>query len=111
MDPIAGTGVADGAAGPGAMETSVKSSLLHAKYFEAVDRESAREKLAAKLEAGAAKAEAEVAEKKVKKSPSRPRQQEEGGIVSDVVKSAAFKDLMRTAAREIVRGVFKTGRR
>ena len=93
------------------METSVKSSLLHAKYFEAVDRESAREKLAAKLETGAAKAEAEAVDKKAKKAPSRPRQQEEGGIVSDVVQSAAFKDLMRTVAREIVRGVFKTGRR
>jgi hypothetical protein len=31
--------------------------------------------------------------------------------VSDVVKSAAFKDFVRTAAREIARGVFKSGRR
>ena len=48
-----------GAADAAAMEQAVKASPLHAKYAEAVDRESAREKLAAKLEAGAAKAKAE----------------------------------------------------
>ena len=33
------------------------------------------------------------------------------GIVQDVVKSGAFKDFMRTAAREIARGMFGTARR
>jgi hypothetical protein len=32
-------------------------------------------------------------------------------VVADVVRSAAFKDFMRTAAREIARGLFKSGRR
>ena len=32
-------------------------------------------------------------------------------IVMDVVKSSAFKDFMRTAAREVARGMFKSGRR
>ena len=36
---------------------------------------------------------------------------EEGGLVHDVVTSGAFKDFMRTAAREVARGMFKTGRR
>ena len=36
---------------------------------------------------------------------------DDGGIVSDVVKSGAFKDFMRTAAREIARGMFGTARR
>jgi hypothetical protein len=31
--------------------------------------------------------------------------------VMDVVTSTAFKDFMRTAAREIARGMFKSGRR
>ena len=31
--------------------------------------------------------------------------------MSEVVKSAAFKDFLRTAAREIARGMFKSGRR
>ena len=34
-----------------------------------------------------------------------------GGIVAEVVKSSAFKDLLRTATREVVRGMFGTGRR
>ena len=32
-------------------------------------------------------------------------------MVEDVVESGAFKDFMRTAAREIARGMFRTGRR
>src|SRR3954463_13984432 len=46
-----------GAADPAAMEATVKASPLFAKYAEPIDRESAREKLAARLEAGAAKAD------------------------------------------------------
>ena len=48
-----------GPAEASAMEQAVKASPLFAKYAESVDRESAREKLATKLEAGAAKARAE----------------------------------------------------
>ena len=36
---------------------------------------------------------------------------DDDGIVMDVVKSTAFKDFMRTAAREIARGMFNSGRR
>jgi hypothetical protein len=32
-------------------------------------------------------------------------------MVETVVRSPAFKDFMRTAAREIARGMFKSGRR
>jgi FKBP-type peptidyl-prolyl cis-trans isomerase len=108
------------------MQAAVIASPHHAKYAEAIDRESAREKLAVKLEQGAAKkAEEEAAaaaqkeaekeakaEAKERSSSSRkPTKQEEGGLVRDVVESGAFKDFMRTAAREIARGMFKTGRR
>ena len=41
---------------PTAMEAAVKASPLYAKYSEVVDRESAREKLAARIEEGARKA-------------------------------------------------------
>ena len=37
--------------------------------------------------------------------------EDEEGLLMDVVKSPAFKDFMRTAAREIARGMFKSGRR
>src|SRR3954468_8802382 len=52
-----------GPADVSAMEQSVKASPLFTKYSEPVDRESAREKLAAKLEAGAAKARVEQEER------------------------------------------------
>ena len=113
-----------GPADPAAMAASVAASQLTPKYGEAVDRESARERLAARLEAGAAAAEQEKPAKKVSKksgedhidyptgttrAPSRNRQ--DAGMVQDIMKSPMARDLMRTAAREIVRGVFGVGRR
>ncbi len=115
-----------GPAEASAMEAAVAASVRHAKYAEEIDRESAREKLAAKLEEGARKAkeDAEIKEaarqekvdaaKKVpaptKSSRSRAPKQEDS-LVEKVVESGAFKDFMRTAAREIARGMFKSGRR
>ncbi|RYE75526.1 MAG: DUF853 family protein, partial [Myxococcales bacterium] len=58
------------------MDATVKGSALFAKYAESVDRESARELLAKKLEAGAEKAAAEEAasvkaKAEPKKAPAR----------------------------------------
>jgi len=105
-----------GAADAAAMQKTVESSALYPKYATAVDRESAREILAGKLEAGAAKAEAEKPDAptapKAEKAPApRRTAKKEKGVVEEVVTSTAFKQVMRTAAREIVRGMFKTGRR
>ena len=105
-----------GPADPAAMEASVKASPRYATYAQAVDRESAHEKLAAKLEEGARKAEedAELKEQtrqeKLDKAQDR-KEKDDGGLIKDVVQSSAFKDFMRTAAREIARGMFKSGRR
>ena len=109
---------------PAAMEAAVAASPRHAKYGAVVDRESAREILAARLEAGAAKAEQEAREAEQAEQAEQPKQAErprapkapkparkDPGIVHDVVTSSAFKDLVRTATREIVRGMFGTGRR
>ena len=111
------------------MEAAVEASPLTAKYAEAIDRESARELLAKKLEEGARKAaedarvkemareqkNARVTEKSSQKSsqPSSRRSvpKEEDSMMESVVKSRAFKDFMSTAAREIARGMFKSGRR
>ncbi|QIK74678.1 helicase HerA-like domain-containing protein [Nocardioides piscis] len=98
------------------MEAAVRASPLHAKYAEAIDRESAREKLAAKLEEGARKAEEDARVKEMAREQKNERvttraKKEEEGVVTQVVKSAAFKDFMRTAAREVARGMFKSGRR
>ena len=104
------------------MERAVKTSPRYATYNKAVDRESAHEILAAKVEEGARKAEedarleeqareakVERSKTKTKAKPKPPK--EDDGVVMDVVKSAAFKDFVRTAAREIARGMFKSGRR
>jgi DNA helicase HerA-like ATPase len=103
----------------GAMEAAAKASPLYAKYAEVTDRESAREKLAAKLEAGAAKAEADSEQDRLKKEadqlakqkPAKRPEKEKDSVVEQVVKSGAFKDFMRTAAREVARGMFRSGRR
>jgi DNA helicase HerA-like ATPase len=102
------------AADTAAMEATVKASTLFTKYAEPIDRESAREILAAKLEAGAAKAEAEATGAPPRSAPKgRPpaRRRKEKSVVEEVVTSTTFRQVMREAAREIVRGVFKTGRR
>ncbi|ROR89277.1 helicase HerA-like domain-containing protein [Nocardioides aurantiacus] len=121
-----------GPAEAAAMEAAVTDSSLHAKYAEAVDRESAREILAGKLEAGAEKARAEqeatqagpegagTPEERLRRegeratrprSGSRPRARQEKSMAEQVMGSTAFKQVVRTAAREIVRGMFRTGRR
>lgn len=107
-----------GPADPDAMVATVTGSPLHATYAAALDRESAREILAARLEKGAAKAEAEQpapAPKQERASypePSRaPSGSQPDSVVTEVLQSAAAKEFMRTAAREIARGVFGIGRR
>ena len=138
-----------GPADPQAMAATVSSSPLAGKYSTALDRESAREMLAIRLEAGAAKAETEAAaeseaaatsegpldrvgypapgptqkstQKSTQKKPSpKPRKPASGrsdgsggsgDLMAEVLKSQAAKEFMRTAAREIARGVFKVGRR
>jgi Arc/MetJ-type ribon-helix-helix transcriptional regulator len=104
---------------PESIDATVKASPRFATYSQVVDRESARELLAERLEEGARKAEEqEAAEAKAKeakkdsaKSSGSKSSSKSGGVVSDVVKSSAFKDFMRTAAREIVRGAFGAARR
>jgi DNA helicase HerA-like ATPase len=105
-----------GPADPAAMQATVTASPRYAAYSQTIDRESAREKLAAKLEEGARKAaeDAELKEQareaKIKKA-KEVKEKDDGGIVKDVVESSAFKDFLRTAAREVVRGMFQSGRR
>ena len=112
-----------GPADQAAMEAQVQASTLHAKYAETIDRESAHEMLAKKLEAGAEKAAAEAAKGPGTTTEDRLREEgeratrrreapaKEKSMVEEVVSSTAFRQVMRTAAREIVRGMFRTGRR
>lgn len=111
-------------ADPSAVAAIVAASPGQARYGTPIDRESAREVLAARLEAGAAKAAAPTADPtptptpeakpKPKPKPAPTSGAKSGGaadVVHDVVTSSAFKDLVRTAAREVVRGMFGAARR
>lgn len=112
-----------GPADPAAMAATVSSSALGPKYAVVIDRESAREQLGARLTAGAEKAAAEAAPATpAPTTPAPPTSQPEApkqrsraskdkGMVEEVVTSTTFRQVLRTAAREIVRGAFKTGRR
>ncbi|MEU4065982.1 helicase HerA-like domain-containing protein [Streptomyces wedmorensis] len=106
-----------------ALDAAVKASPLYGRYAEAVDRESAYEKLtaeqkaaeAAALEAAAAQ-EAEKAAKGAEKNGARaPREKEEPSLAEQVVGSGIFKSLARSIGtqlgREISRSVFGTARR
>ena len=113
-----------GPADQAAMEAQVLASPLHAKYAETIDRESAHEMLARRLEAGAEKAAKEASEKEPgtttedrlreegeRATRRRRAPSEEKSMVEEVISSTAFRQVMSTAAREIVRGMFRTGRR
>ncbi len=91
----------------------VAGSRLRERYAERLDRDSAHEMLARKLEAGAAAKQppAPAPEQKISyPKKSAPTRQEEG-MVHDILTSPVAKDFARTAAREIFRGVFGTARR
>ncbi|UVS77522.1 DUF853 domain-containing protein [Actinokineospora sp. UTMC 2448] len=93
MDTIGDDGIRQAAA----------ASPLHAKYAETVDRESAYERMAAKV--------APPQEAPPPEEAARP----EPGFVEQVMGNSAVKSFLRSAAsalgREIARGVFGTRRR
>ncbi|WP_157581427.1 helicase HerA-like domain-containing protein [Phycicoccus sp. Root563] len=105
---------------PALVTSLIAASSLSSKYAAVVDRESAYEKLQARLQAApaapaapapspAAPAPAPAAPK-----PARPAK-EQPGIVEQVVQSSAFKSALRSAGtvlgREITRSIFGTARR
>src|SRR4051794_9493356 len=106
-----------GPADAAAMEAAVKASPGWATYSQVVDRESASEKLAARMQAGAEKAAAEDAAKQAAKQgtvkpAAKPKAAKpEDSTFDKVVKSSTFQYAVKYAAREAVRGMFRVGRR
>lgn len=103
-------------ADPDAMAATVAASPRHATYAEAIDRDSARERLAARLEEGARKAEAEEAAEAAAKrapAPKKPPAPKEPpkSWQREVLESEPVQDFLKTAGREIARGMFGLGRR
>ncbi|WSD33899.1 DUF853 domain-containing protein [Streptomyces sp. NBC_01750] len=103
-----------------ALDEAVKSSPLYSRYAEAVDRESAYEKLTAEqqaaeaAEAAAVRAGEEAKETEAARAPKAPQKQEES-LAQQVVGSGIFRSLARSVGtqlgREISRSLFGTARR
>ena len=100
------------------MAQAVAASPLQARYGQPVDRESAYERLAARLAPPPAPERAPEPYREPE-PPRRPRRQAgpatDDGVLGQVLGSAAFRSFTRSAAsalgREITRGLFGTRRR
>ncbi|MES9506841.1 helicase HerA-like domain-containing protein [Streptomyces sp. NPDC000609] len=112
------------------LDAAVKGSSLYARYAEAVDRESAYEKLSAAQEAERRAAEAAAADRAAveeavrgegaagRTAPAgrgRKAEKEDTSLVEQVVGSGMFRSLARSVGtqlgREISRSLFGTARR
>jgi uncharacterized protein len=109
---------------PAVQQQAVAGSPLLAKYGTPIDRESAYEKLAARLKPDGPDAEPEAEPKATQArgdsaepadGARQPERHSGGEVVADVLGSTAFKSLARSAAtvlgREITRSLFGTARR
>jgi uncharacterized protein len=114
------------------LRPGIAASALMARYGQSLDRDSAHEILARKLQAGAEAAERErlrregeaaakeraraaaAAEREARagaRAQSGGRQPREKSVVEQITASSAFKQFARTAGTEIVRSIFGTARR
>jgi len=105
-------------ADPALLSASVASSPLHGKYAAQVDRDSAYERLAARV-AKPPVTSAPAGETQAPKAPKAPRTprapRPDKSTAEKVLESSAFKQAARSAAavlgREITRSIFGTRRR
>ncbi len=98
------------------LQAAVARSQLHQRYGQEIDRESAREILVKRLEEHAKQAEeAATAEERERadddRGRGRGRRRKEKSLVEEVTGSSAFRGVLRTATREIFRGLFGNRRR
>ena len=108
---------------PETFQSLIAGSPLHAKYGQPVDRDSAQEMLAKRIQDAAVKRapDQKAPAKKQSKSKTGGRTggteqpSSDGGVLTDIAKSKEFKDFVRdsgrTLVKEIARGVFNIGRR
>jgi hypothetical protein len=98
-----------------AQQQAVASSPLQATYGPAVDRESAYEKLAAKLAPPPSAPDAPQADAPEEEHHGKAKEAAAAGALGGLLASPAFKSFSRSAAsalgREITRGLFGTRRR
>jgi hypothetical protein len=109
--------------GPDAIAATAKASPLQAEYGQTIDRDSAYERLQAKLAPPPEQAPPSAEQPGQEPLPPpyepppmpAPAEPDKPGVVSEVLESSAFKSFIRSAAsaagREISRSIFGTGRR
>jgi DNA helicase HerA-like ATPase len=109
-----------GTIGDAAISAAAKASPLQAEYGQTVDRESAYERLTAKVAAAPAPTDAlpppvSTGGLEVQGRVKTQDAVEGPGMVAEALQSTAFKSFLRSAAtvagREITRSIFGTGRR
>jgi DNA helicase HerA-like ATPase len=101
-----------------ALDRAVKESPSYGRYAQAVDRESAYEKLTAARTGGGTAASGATSSPPPSPSSGRhnaPRPKEDASVVEQVVGSGLFKSLARSVGtqigREITRSIFGTARK
>ena len=104
------------AVGADGITAAAKASPLYAKYGQAIDRESAYEKLSAKTLAPGESADAPAPPPQEVPLPKAPAPaKEEPGMITEVLTSKPMQSFLRSAAtaagREFSRAIFGTGRR
>ncbi|MCV7191406.1 helicase HerA-like domain-containing protein [Mycolicibacterium brumae] len=101
--------------GPDAIAAAAKASPLQATYGITVDRDSAYERLTAKLAPPPEAEQVPVPGDQAPPPMPAPAQKEEPGFMDKMLNSPAFKSAARSAGtvigREITRSIFGTGRR
>jgi DNA helicase HerA-like ATPase len=107
-----------GALDPAVLEAAVAASPMQLKYGQPVDRESAYEKLAARLAPASAPPAAAPEPTQTpapEPAPARKAEPADEGVMGQVLGSPMFKSFARSAAsalgREITRGLFGNRRR
>ena len=104
------------------MTTGVAQSAMNTKYGTEIDRESAYEVLNARMQAGAVAAEEEArataaqAEAPREATPrassgTRASTRREKGFFESLTENTMVRQMARSAARELTRSIFGTGRR
>jgi uncharacterized protein len=102
---------------PTAQEAAVTASPLQAKYGRAIDRDSAYERLAARLAAPAAGPgqRPQPHGEQPAENQHHPRAEETaptaGGVITAVLGSSVGRTWMRTLGNEVIRGMFGTRKR
>ena len=99
---------------PDVVHTAITGSVLHAKYAQEIDRDSAYERLSAKVHGTAEKDPPETVPSPEHDTPRHERAREpkpEPSIAEQIVASGAFKSFLRSAGSAIGRRMFGTASR